>query len=650
MERKVWKNCLGAFLVASIAAGCSSDNFVTDEPGTYPVDPQDAVYMNITMQLPDSRGSRSVTIPGGGSSSGVEIGKDKENKINEVMMVFTKSNYEIIAYGEQESTAEIDNNGRVKSVQKISKSVLSAYYGTDNTLSSEEQTVNVILLANANKAIKDKIEEAYTQKTTTWINEICTINESSSSSVNGASNDNSAIWGGDKHEGGFLMTSSVIVTKKLPRDFSDWEHHTSAVDAFQLSGINHANSDQQIDNTGSIRIERSVARFDFRDGSPKGNNTYDVVTETVNDVTTPVLQIQLQKMSLVNMSKNFFFFRRVSADGLPSGSIIGGLETDKNYVVDTDASSKNDETFVSTLGFKDNFNFGLHHISGSVASIDYNARNQWYTSKISDVLAGEGDNYEGWTGEGKPSTDPGYHVWRYVTENTIPGPVNRQVAGITTGVVFQGKMIAPENSESTLAKAINNATGNSNIDKILYVHGNNIYVSWVEVREAALESGTGSDFYRQVFGVPTNTPSDRVYSNDVKSPDYLWDAWHNKANAQDDAKKKAFKAAAINAGCTIYESSKDDANNPGYYCYYYYWNRHNDNGNSGVMGVMEFAVVRNNVYKLAVTNIRRLGHPRLSENDPDPVTPGTPDEKGDVYFDVEVKAVPWVVRVNDIEF
>lgn len=649
MERKVWKNCLGAFLVASMAAGCSSDNFVTDEPGTYPVDPQDAVYMNITMQLPDSRGSRSVTIPGGGSSSGVEIGKDKENKINEVMMVFTKSNYEIIAYGEQESTAEIDNNGRVKSVQKISKSVLSAYYGTDNTLSSEEQTVNVILLANATQYIKTKIAEAYNEKNTTWINEICKINETSPSSVNGASNDNSAIWGGDNHEGGFLMTSSEKATKKLPRDFSDWEHHTSAVDAFQLSGINHANSDLQINNTGAIKIERSVARFDFRDGSPKGDNTYDVVTETENNVTTPVLQIQLQKMSLVNMSKNFFFFRRVSADGLPSNSIISGLETDKNYVVDTDASSKNDENFVANLGFKDNFNFGLHHISGSVASIDYIARNQWYTSKISDVLAGEGDNYEGWTGEEKPSPNPGYHVWRYVTENTIPGPVDRQVAGITTGVVFQGKMIAPKDSESTLAKAINNATGNPNTDAILYVHGNNIYVSWVEVREAALESGTGSDFYRQVFGVPTNTPSDRVYSNDVESPDYLWDAWHNKA-INDEAKKKTFKAAAINAGCTIYESSLEDGNTPGYYCYYYYWNRHNDNGNNGVMGVMEFAVVRNNVYKLAVTNIRRLGHPRLSENDPDPVTPGTPDEKGDVYFDVEVEAVPWVVRVNDIEF
>lgn len=648
MERKVWKNCLGAFLVASMAAGCSSDNFVTDEPGAYPVDPQDAVYMNITMQLPDSRGSRSVTIPDGGSSSGVEIGKDKENKINEVMMVFTKKNYEIIAYGEQESTAEIDNNGKVKSVQKISKSVLSAYYGTDNTLTSEEQTVNVILLANATDYIKEKIKNAYSDKTTTWINEICTIAETSPSSENGAPNDNSAIWGGDNHEGGFLMTSSEKAEKLLPRDFSDWEHHTSAVDAFQLSGINHGNTDQQIDNTGAIKIERSVARFDFRDGSPEGNNTYDVVTHTENDVTTPVLQIQLQKMSLVNMSKDFFFFRRVSANGLPTGLIIGGLETNENYVVDTDASSKNDETFVSTLGFKDNFNFGLFYINNSVASIDYLARNQWYTSKISDVLSGEGDNYKGWTGEGKPSSNPGYHVWRYVTENTIPGPVDRQVAGITTGVVFQGKLIAPENSESTLAKAINKATGDPNTDAILYVHGNNIYVSWIEVREAALESGTGSDFYRQVFGVPTNTPSDVTYSNDVKSPDYLWDAWHNKA-ITNEAAKKTFKAAAINAGCTIYESCLED-NVPGYYCYYYYWNRHNDNGNSGVMGIMEFAVVRNNVYKLAVKNIRRLGHPRLSENDPDPVTPGTPDEKGDVYFDVEVEAVPWVVRVNDIEF
>ena len=68
------------------------------------------------------------------------------------------------------------------------------------------------------------------------------------------------------------------------------------------------------------------------------------------------------------------------------------------------------------------------------------------------------------------------------------------------------------------------------------------------------------------------------------------------------------------------------------------------------MRSMEFAVVRNNVYKLAVTNISKLGHPRVSENDPDPVDPEDPDEDGDVYLSVSVEVLPWVVRVNNIEF
>lgn len=647
MERRILRNCFGAFLVASVLTGCGSDNIVNDEPGSYPVDPNDAVYMNITMQLPGAGSSRSTTGENGGSTGGVEIGKENENKVNEIMMIFTKDNYEIIAYGTQESVSEIDKTGKVKSVQKINKSVLSAYYGSDNSLTDAEKNINVILIANGTQGIKDVITAAYQNKDKTWVDAVCAVNET------GATNDNTSIWGGDKHTGGFLMTSSEIVKKGLPKNFSDWEHHTSAADAFQLSGINHAGTDQAIDNSGAIKIERSVARFDFRDGSPNGENTYDVVKDTNGNV---LLQIQLGKMALVNMSKNFYFFRRVSGNGLADGAVIGGTETSDNYVVDTDAAQKNDGAFITGLGFAENFNFGLFHISDNTATIDVQARNQWYTSKISDVLEGEKDNFNGWTGEEKPTKDPGYRIWRYVTENTIPGPVDRQVAGITTGVVFKGKMIVPEGSESLIATAVKNVTGNPDKDAILYVHGGNIYVSWTEVRAFALEAGTGSDFYRQVFGTPRNVvpaksenADENVYSDDVNSADYLWNEWHNKALDNREAKSK-FKAAALKAGCTIYESSIDDEMGAGYYCYYFYWNRHNDNHNSGVMGRMEFAVVRNNVYKLAVTSIRRLGHPRLSENDPDPVDPDTPDEKGDVYFDVEVEAVPWVVRVNEIEF
>lgn len=88
----------------------------------------------------------------------------------------------------------------------------------------------------------------------------------------------------------------------------------------------------------------------------------------------------------------------------------------------------------------------------------------------------------------------------------------------------------------------------------------------------------------------------------------------------------------------------------GYYCYYFYWNRHNDNGIPGVMAPMEFAVVRNNVYKLAVTKINQLGHPTDTSNDPTPPTPHTDDETSEVYMKVEVEVLPWTVRVNEIQF
>ena len=68
------------------------------------------------------------------------------------------------------------------------------------------------------------------------------------------------------------------------------------------------------------------------------------------------------------------------------------------------------------------------------------------------------------------------------------------------------------------------------------------------------------------------------------------------------------------------------------------------------MGPMEFCTVRNNVYKLAVTEIKRLGHPRRADNDPDNPKPDTPDEKSDVYITVDSKVVPWVVRINNITF
>ena len=79
---------------------------------------------------------------------------------------------------------------------------------------------------------------------------------------------------------------------------------------------------------------------------------------------------------------------------------------------------------------------------------------------------------------------------------------------------------------------------------------------------------------------------------------------------------------------------------------YYFTNeiKHFDNGNNAVMGNMEFAIMRNNIYSLSVTHIDAVGDPYV-----DP-TPGIVDETGQAALKLQAKILPWVVRYNNIEF
>lgn len=80
-------------------------------------------------------------------------------------------------------------------------------------------------------------------------------------------------------------------------------------------------------------------------------------------------------------------------------------------------------------------------------------------------------------------------------------------------------------------------------------------------------------------------------------------------------------------------------------CYYYTTEiKHFDNGNNNTLGNMEFAIMRNNIYSLAITNITKIGDPIV-----DP-TPETPNETKEAALKVSVKIIPWIVRYNEIEF
>lgn len=83
-------------------------------------------------------------------------------------------------------------------------------------------------------------------------------------------------------------------------------------------------------------------------------------------------------------------------------------------------------------------------------------------------------------------------------------------------------------------------------------------------------------------------------------------------------------------------------NNSGSYSTYYnYWIKHLDNNNPTYLGVMEYSIVRNNIYRIQVTNVKGLG-------------PGTPDTdikpiEDDVLLNVAFEIKPWIVRNQNAE-
>ena len=225
-----------------------------------------------------------------------------------------------------------------------------------------------------------------------------------------------------------------------------------------------------------------------------------------------------------------------------------------------------------------------------------------------------------WTSLSSLSTDDNYDgdykIWCYAKENTVPS-IDAQKHDVSTGVVFKAEITAGKDASAEVKAAL--ASGER-----IYVFNNKLYGTWADVKTAA-EAGDDANLqaaYNQAAASVTGEATDPT------------------------------AVAAAAAGFTGYS-----ADGGKYYTYYYYWNRHNDNLDPYKMGIMEFAVVRNNVYKLCVDSISKFGHPtpptdptHPTDPDPDPVDPDDPDESVNYYFTVTVKVLPWTVRINNIEF
>ena len=112
--------------------------------------------------------------------------------------------------------------------------------------------------------------------------------------------------------------------------------------------------------------------------------------------------------------------------------------------------------------------------------------------------------------------------------------------------------------------------------------------------------------------------------------------------------ENASETAITGAGIEIYKDGK---------CYYYVPIKHKDNGeadyayNAGVkvydveegVGNMEFAIMRNNIYSMAVTGINKIGMSTLE------LAAGAGVQDESAFISVECDILPWIVRFNDVE-
>ncbi len=707
-------------------AGCSDD---FGNNGNSPDTDRDGagVYMGVSFKMPGKGVStRSFTEGDNTSNNGTEVGKDVENNVNEVLLILARPNdygfigaasvlKDNILQHSGNTSADNGNAGAYHATAKFQKTELNSFYSDTNIPDSEKGKVAVFVIVNPTGGMADALENAH-YGDTEWINTGWTVN------VDGQQTEGS-IWT-NTNGGSFLMTNTYIATRQLPTKMSDWDQYTNEDNCFHLSEMNTNvggtstinNSNVSTDNTnstgGPVLVQRCAARFDFRDGHldavdhsglENESNRYHVVYEKNADGTNGdlLIDVKLYKMALVNMSKTFYYLSRVSNNGLNSGtdwklcgpekpwfeSLGGGLLNTGNYVVDTDAQMKFDGAYTQK-GFKPSqyYNYPFFNEDGTIDNANLqNVNDRWSTVVLDELL--KSDVKDNWNNNGNTGT---YTIWRYATENTIPG-VDIQDNGISTGMVFKGKMIPSENMKNPNAAAgtkeyyrnqlyetlSNTAAGDTDKDPILYSYAGSLYYTWNNVYAAAIEASFSyqetangiiptwnrtNSLYKAVFGSADKGTGYQLikdgkvlYSDplpiDDNAANTKWQQWNAAGKPGSGSTLHAdFKKAVTDAGITIYQRSFDTAGGWGYWCYYYYWNRHNDNGKNGIMGPMEFAVVRNNVYKLAVTEIKKLGHPRISENDPDKPTPGTPDETSDIYLTVDAKVIPWVVRVNNIVF
>lgn len=451
--------------------------------------------------------------------------------------------------------------------------------------------------------------------------------------------------------------------------------------------------------TTSVHVERLAAKIRINEASGVNDFIY-----TVNSGAETEAKVRLDQVAIVNkLTSGSYLLKRVtqnvtdcytelSTTSVDNDIFLGNENTDINgfginYVIDPWTRAKDGITpSESNLTQRDALT-GASLTSSTTGGTDFGKLrydNDFYGENYATMWTNFGDvvNLSSYSG-----TFP-LHL-AYTQENTTS--LKMQKNGYSTGAIFKatyfpkkwaatkttvsgttiGTVGAEEIDYNGAAEGTGYADINSSTTPVkFYVYEGNIYKDYEAVfnefvwtQQQPLDGVVDATIYSYSDFTATNIEGKAIkvadffnhllagFSDPFDYIDYLIAKYDtNKdgkydSNDTDYAADKTFAAAdaietyltanqtAVNAVVLPYDNGV---------CYYPYWIRHASNGIPTKMSVMEFAIVRNNIYDMTVTGISGLGLSGAEKPNP-----GKDDEEDKYYFNVELYVKNWIVRTNN---
>lgn len=564
MKCDLCKYC-GAALYAALAlmaASCSMSDDISADCGR--TDDAKQVYVKLRVSVPSQAPvSRAGDPTGGEAGDSTEVGQTYENSINSVLVFFYRAddNNNINA----EASTPIDEYAHLTTVNK------------DENGSWVTNPVQVSLDLN------------------TEYNVIVVANPGDTS------------WAGTE-EGRTLGGVRDHIYKQAWKESGDGYTNfvMSSEDGTETIIVKDENTSENNPATTNVAVERLAARVDYQETG--------IYTCEDN-----IGSVEITGAAIINqLTAGTYLIKRVTQDGSNNVTYLGDEEpadggVATNYVIDPWMA---DKTAANAMLSDGNAPFEVNGTKVNAAGL---YEQETYYPTIPD-----GANPEAWADyckKGTPMEDAGDGWTRvgYTLENTTLAE-NTSTA-YNTGIVFKAQFhpagvayYTPGNTffryDNTIYTTLTGMMASLNVqqDFAQYVRDAiKNFESWKEVTEFAegLTDPTGyADYLKGLAGASADTgfSSDSIYG----WTEYMRNVLGvNESSAENGPQ---INQDGINTRDVLFTNSKERLRT--YYngqCYYIWWLRHSNNGDDTTNGIMEYAVVRNNIYKVSVSSVSSIG-------------------------------------------